>query len=288
MKKYVIICSLVFFQWSFAQKEVLFFQTRWGSELSWDAFCDKTKNSGYDGVETWLPENKEEQKALFNALKKHGLKVILLCGVNRKIPFEESLNAYIASLERAAAYKPVNINSHTGSDFFTQTQNEAFIHAAQKVSRKYDITIYHETHRGRFSYTLPETLYFLHVIPDFWLTLDISHWMVVHESLLQAQDGLLEKILARTGHIHARVGFEQGPQVNDPTAPEWEKVLQRHLAIWKKVIYRRWDEDRVVTVTTEFGPPHYLPSLPFTQMPLADQWKANVFIMEAIKKQLHD
>ena len=36
-----------------------------------------------------------------------------------------------------------------------------------------------------------------------------------------------------------------------------------------------------MTITTEFGPPNYLPTAPFTQKPLSDQWEANVFIMEA-------
>jgi hypothetical protein len=42
-----------------------------------------------------------------------------------------------------------------------------------------------------------------------------------------------------------------------------------------------------MTITTEFGPPNYLPTAPFTQKPLSNQWEANVFIMKAIKEQMN-
>ena len=110
--------------------------------------------------------------------------------------------------------------------------------------------------------------------------------MVVHESLLQEQDLLLEEVLNRTQHIHARVGFEEGPQVNDPQAPEWKTALERHLSIWETSIQKRWKEVKVPTITTEFGPPTYLPTEPFTQKPLSDQWEANVLIMNALKERM--
>ena len=87
---------------------------------------------------------------------------------------------------------------------------------------------------------------------------------------------------------HARVGFEEGPQINDPSAPEWEKVIERHLDIWEAVIQKTWNENKSATITTEFGPPGYMPTLPFTQKPVSDQWKANVFIMNKLKKRIKE
>ena len=100
-----------------------------------------------------------------------------------------------------------------------------------KLSKLYNIPIYHETHRGRFSYSLPESIKYLEK-SEIDLTLDISHWMVVHESLLNKQKKLLDKVIQNTNHIHARVGFEEGPQVNDPRAPEWKNTVDRHIDIW--------------------------------------------------------
>ena len=47
------------------------------------------------------------------------------------------------------------------------------------------------------------------------------------------------------------------------------------------------EKRKAMTITTEFGPPNYLPTAPFTQKPLSNQWEANVFIMKAIKEQMN-
>ena len=283
----MLILMLLFTQSVWTQNELLFFQTNWGFEGSWEAFFLKTKSSGYDGVEVWLPKNASVQQEVSKGLKKHQLKVIYLCGTNKSLSFKESLLAYENDLKRAIVQKPYAINSHTGSDFFSFEQNMKLLKLANDLSNKYNIPIHHETHRGRFSYALPETKRYLNSDSAFRLTLDISHWMVVHESLLAQQQQLLGEVMERTDHIHARVGFEEGPQVNNPQAPEWDKALNRHLSIWESIILSHWKTGKPMTITTEFGPPNYLPTAPFTQKPLSDQWEANVFIMEAIKEQMN-
>lgn len=283
----MLILMLLFTQSVWTQNELLFFQTNWGFEGSWEAFFLKTKSSGYDGVEVWLPKNARVQQEVSKGLKKHQLKVIYLCGTNKSLSFKESLLAYENDLKKVIVQKPYAINSHTGSDFFSFEQNMKFLKLANDLSNKYNIPIHHETHRGRFSYALPETKRYLNSDSAFRLTLDISHWMVVHESLLAQQQQLLGKVIERTDHIHARVGFEEGPQVNNPQAPEWDKALNRHLSIWESIILSHWKKGKPMTITTEFGPPNYLPTAPFTQKPLGDQWEANVFIMKAIKEQMN-
>lgn len=283
----MLILMLLFTQSVWTQNELLFFQTNWGFEGSWEAFFLKTKSSGYDGVEVWLPKNARVQQEVSKGLKKHQLKVIYLCGTNKSLSFKESLLAYENDLKRAIVQKPYAINSHTGSDFFSFEQNMKFLKLANDLSNKYNIPIHHETHRGRFSYALPETKRYLNSDSAFRLTLDISHWMVVHESLLAQQQQLLGEVMERTDHIHARVGFEEGPQVNNPQAPEWDKALNRYLSIWESIILSHWKKGKPMSITTEFGPPNYLPTAPFTQKPLSDQWEANVFIMEAIKEQMN-
>lgn len=270
-----------------AQEKILFFQTNWGNSLSWDAFCEKTKASGYDGIEVWFPNDTKNQLALKTALKKYDLKIIFLNGTNRSLPFKEGLDGFVKNLEKIITWNPIAINCHTGNDFFTFKQNKAIIDASNAISEKHNIPIYHETHRGRFSYNLPDTNRYLDEIPMLKLTLDISHWMVVHESLLQNQDSELEAVIDKSNHIHARVGYAEGPQVNDPEAPEWATALNRHLDIWEKVIKKEWKKNnKGVTVTTEFGPADYMHTLPYTRVPVADQWKANVYIMDAIKKRM--
>jgi hypothetical protein len=41
-----------------------------------------------------------------------------------------------------------------------------------------------------------------------------------------------------------------------------------------------------LTVTPEFGPPPYLPVLPWTQMPVASQWDINVHMMHLLRDRL--
>ena len=280
------IFSFFVFFIGYGQNQILFFQTDWGYNGSVEDFVKKAKNSGYDGIEIWLPAEPKKKKIISNALKKFDMKVIFLCGTNSNLPFEESLEEYKSYLKKAIDQKPLAINSHTGSDFLSFEQNMAFINAANKLSIASNIPIYHETHRGRFSYSLPETNKYLNDNYNLKLTLDISHWMVVHESLLKNREDLLEKVILKSDHIHARVGFKEGPQVNDPSAPEWRNTLKRHLDIWESVIHKKWNKKQIATITTEFGPPNYMPTMPFTNKPLSDQWDNNVFIMNMLKKRL--
>lgn len=288
MKKHFFLLWILFSACLYAQKgEILFFQTNWGNKLSWDAFCERAKASGFDGIDIWLPSDTESQQQLKAALRKHDLKLNLMHGTDNSLLFEESLDAYKKKLYVLASWKPVLINSQTGSDFLTMEQNAAFIKAANAIGRETGIPVYHETHRGRFSYTLPLTLEYLEGISDLRLTGDFSHWMVVHESLLEGREALFSGVISRTDHIHARVGHAEGPQVNDPKAPEWNRAVKRHLDIWEQVIKKFWDEnERPMTVTSEFGPPHYMPALPYTQLPVSDQWEANVYMMNIIKQRL--
>lgn len=269
------------------KKQLEFFQTDWGRTTSWDSFCKRVKASGYDGLETWFPSTEQSQAELRAALKKYGLKVGFLNGTNKSLPFEESLKSYTEHFKVLISWEPAYINCHTGNDFFTFEQNKAFIDAANAMAKESGVPIYHETHRGRFSFNLPDTKAYLKAIPDLKLTLDISHWMVVHESLLENQNEELSEVIDRSHHIHARVGHAEGPQVNDPEAPEWKKAMDRHLDIWEKVIRKKWETQDVYTITTEFGPADYMPTLPYTRVPVADQWKANTYMMIQLKERLN-
>lgn len=270
-----------------AQHQLMFFQTDWGNELPMDEFLAKVKSDGYDGIEVWMPGSDEARATLKEGLEKYQLKVIFLHGTNRGLPFEEALQSYEAGLKEILSWKPVKVNNHTGNDFWTSEQNLAFIKVADAYSKESGIPIIHETHRGRFSYTLPAAVAMLERFPDLKYTLDISHWMVVHERLISKNDPNLQKIMPAVHHIHARVGFAEGPQINNPAAPEWENAVKVHLDIWEEII--RNSNGEIFTITTEFGPPPYLPTIPFTNKPIADQWEANVYIMKAIQARFaHD
>ena len=97
------------------------------------------------------------------------------------------------------------------------------------------------------------------------------------------QDENVALALSRTDHIHARVGHAEGPQVNDPRAPEWDSAVKAHFAWWDKVVEQKRRDGQRLTILTEFGPVDYMPALPYTRQPVADQWEINAYMMNVLK-----
>lgn len=266
---------------------LLFFCTRWGSEqLPWDDFCKKVKDAGYDGVETTLPPDAEETETILDALAKYQLKLIGVQWDTVTADFEQHIKEYDERLRMTAAAKPVFITTHTGRDFFTFEQNEQLLNLAQKISQETGVRILHETHRGKFSFAAHLTQVYLEKLPWLRLTLDVSHWFAVSESYLTEQTATVDLALSRTDHIHSRIGYAHGPQVNDPRSPEWKDVVEKHLALWDEVVSRHQNNDaEFFTFTSEFGPLPYMQLQPFTDKPLADQWEINEYMLNLLKNR---
>jgi sugar phosphate isomerase/epimerase len=261
--------------------------TNWGFPGSLDEYCARAKKEGYDGIEIWWPLQKKDQDELFDTLKKYGLEVGFLCG-SGEAAYDKHLTQFRNMVNAAATQKlqrPLYINCHSGRDHFSFEQNSAFIEHTIRVSKDTGIVICHETHRSRIMFAAHITKQFIEKFPDLHLTFDVSHWCNVHESLLQDQKETVELALSRVEHIHARIGHPEGPQVNDPRAPEWNNVVKQHFEWWDKIIERKRKEAGSMTVLTEFGPPDYMPTLAYTRQPLADQWAINVHMMNLLRKR---
>ncbi len=263
---------------------LLIFATNWGFSGTWDEFASKIKQAGYDGTEVWWPTDEKNRKELFDALTKHNLQVGFLVGSGEQ-DFPKHLAQFQQNLTAAAKAKPVYINCHSGKDFFSFEQSRQFMDFSEKISKESEVPIYHESHRGRILFAANIARHFIEKVPSLRLTLDISHWCNVHESYLDDQEETVALALNRTDHIHARVGHPEGPQVSDPRAPEWNKALQKHFAWWDKVVETKKKEGKRMTFLTEFGPPDYMPTLPYTQQPVADQWAINVHMMDVLRKR---
>lgn len=258
--------------------------TNWGFDGTWDEFAAKAAAAGYDGVEVWVPGDERDRSAFLEAMNKYDLKFGLLAGGSDRDPVKH-LEQYLSGLETGLKMKPLYVNSHSGRDHFSFNQNLKFIQESIRLSKQYGIPVYHETHRGRILYSAPVTRTFMESVPDLRLTLDISHWCNVHESLLADQQETVALALDRTGHIHARIGHAEGPQVNDPRAPEWSDAVKAHLGWWDVVVNRKKQEGKPITVLTEFGPADYMPALPYTRQPVADQWGINVHMMKMVRER---
>ncbi|SMO71941.1 sugar phosphate isomerase/epimerase family protein [Solitalea koreensis] len=268
--------------------EIQFYCPRWGSEnLSWEDFCQKASNAGYDGIEVGFAQNDTAAgfMQIWNTAEKYKLKVIIQHYDTCDADFSKHFDLYCTWLEKVKTLPCVKINSQTGRDFFSVEQNTALIEAALQVSKQTGVQIVHETHRNKFSFAAHIAKNYLHEIPDLKLTLDASHWVCVAESFLEDQVEALELAIERAEHIHARVGYPCGPQIPDPRMPEWQHALNMHLNWWDKVVERKKKEQSVLTITPEFGPSPYMVYLPGTQTPLCDQWEVNVYMMELLRER---
>jgi sugar phosphate isomerase/epimerase len=267
--------------------KILFFCPRWGQEhVEWDAFLQKVKLAGYDGVEASLPYDEKEKSAILSALQKHGLQFIAQHWETVEQDFGLHCTQYRQRLLNLASGKPLFINTQTGKDYYTFEQNLQLIDIAKDVSIETGVKILHETHRGKFSFAAHITQEYLSKIDDLRITLDISHWCNTAETFLHDQQEAVELAISRTDHIHSRVGYPEGPQITDPRAPEWKEALDFHLQCWGQVVaLKRQQNAEQLTITSEFGAPPYLPLLPYTLQPVVSQWDVNVFMMNLLKER---
>lgn len=265
-----------------------FFCPRWGSEpLPFETFVSQVKNAGYDGVEMVLPEGEQQREHSLRTLQDAGLLLIVLHGETVNPDPAQHAVELAQRLRGLAALKPLFINSHTGRDYFSFETNRRLIEMAEEVSQETGIKIVHETHRGKFSFAAHITKEFLQKIDSLRLTLDISHWCNVAETFLDDQPAAVQLAIERTHHVHARVGYTQGPQVPDPQDPLWTDALQRHLHWWQQIANAKKKRgDTHMTITPEFGAPPYTVLLPHTHQPISSQWENNVFMMNYLRRNL--
>lgn len=268
--------------------KLVFFCSRWGSEaLSPAEFISGVREAGYNGVEVGLADGDDTADEVLARAKDAGLAVITLHWQTMSTDLPTHLEEFEARLRRAASFEPIFINSHTGRDMFGLEYNLRVFELADRISAEMGVAILHETHRGRCLHTPWRTAELLHARPGTGLVLDMSHWCNVCESLCEDQGETIESVLQAVGHIHARVGHAQGPQVPDPRAPEWQAAVEAHLCWWKRIAAaKRAAGADQLTITPEFGPPPYLPTLPWTQIPVASQWDINVHMMNYLREQL--
>lgn len=272
--------------------KISFFCPRWGCEAQpWNDFFSAVKSAGYDGVEMGFPFtlSADEKSEIRNGLESHGLSVIGQHWQTAESDFEEHRNTFQKHLLSLAELQPLFINSQTGKDYFTVEQNLALMQLADEISKETGITILHETHRGKWSFAAHITQQYLQAAPQIRLTLDVSHWCAVAESLLEDQGPAVNLAIQHADHLHARVGFQEGPQVIDPRAPENAAILTAHLAWWDALIASKKSQGaETFTITPEYGAPPYQALLPNTGQPIASQWEINCWMKDLLKSRYGD
>lgn len=264
--------------------EVKLLSALWGYEdQPLEFMLDRIAGAGYQGVDTFMPEDAGERKRLLRELRSRGLSLIAQQYQAEGAEFAAFKSSYLHYLALSAEGEPLLINSHTGRDYFSFDQNLELTDIAQAFTERTGITVSHETHRGRFLYSPGEAARYFAARPEMRITADLSHWVCVSESFLENFPEPLGEAIRRATHVHARIGYEEGPQVPDPRAPEWADVASRFLGWWDAIVEHQYQAGApFITITTEFGPPPYMPLQPFTAQPVADLFEVNCYMLDVL------
>lgn len=252
--------------------ELQVFRHLWGVGDPLDACLPRFVEAGYTGIECASAEKLPQgvtTDELKGALEGHGFSYLA-----QTFTTGDSVAEHVASfreeLERVMPLNPVRIGCHSGWDRFPIRDAIELYRELVKIEADLGVPVGHETHRSRIFYNPWTTREVLEAVPEVRLVCDFSHWVCVCERIPEEPE-VFALAAERCVHVHARIGYAEGPQVTDPRAAEFAAERAAHEAWWRQI----WTEQKrqghpVSTVTPEFGPPPYLHTLPGSQEPVVD------------------
>ena len=255
------------------------YKALWGMCGELESQLIRIKEANYDGVEAGIPA--PDQAGLFTRLRKE-LALGYVAAVFTSGP--DHLDSFRRQLEQAARFEPDLVSSQSAEDSMSFAQQRAFFEGALEAECESGLIVAHETHRQRAMFTPWSTAALCREFPELKLTADYSHWVCVCERFLDDQEAQLRIANCRVIHIHGRIGFPEGPQVNDPRTPENRDALLRHEEWWTQIVKERQQAGaKTFTFNPEFGPPAYMHTLPFTEQPVADLWDVCFWMAERFR-----
>ncbi len=258
------------------------FRTLWGHDGTVAAAVEAAREDGFDGIEG--PVSVSGEDGFFAALG--GMpwiaEVCTCTPPGRYVPEpgrtpEDHLESLRRGLDRAVPGGPRFVTAMAGWDGWELPAVIRFHEGVLALQESSGVPIRVETHRARCTYSPWVTLALLRELPELRLTVDFSHWCVVCERLVPDESPeLLEAVAACCGHLHARVGYDQGPQVPDPRVARFEAERAAHERWWRRV----WDAmaERgigTVTMTPEAGFDGYQQGDPSSGRLAADPTEVN-------------
>ena len=255
------------------------FKALWGMTGSLEEQFKRIADAGYAGVETGAP-GKDDADKFKKLLKDHKLEFIAMAFTGG----DDHVKSLKDQVDYAKTFSPLQMTVHSARDSWTFEQQKNYFAQALEIEKKSGVALNHETHRGRAMFTPWGTAALLKEFPELHIAADFSHFCCVCESTLGDQAENIALCCARTRHVHGRVGHEEGPQVNDPSAPEWSHQVAAHEAWWDSIVKLRKKAGATqFTFTPEFGPPTYMPCLPHTRQPVADLWEVCLYMANRFK-----
>lgn len=272
------------------------YKTLWGHNGDIDNAIEECVEAGFDGIECGAPVDEDARRTLRRRIHGAGLEYIAeICTAGSYVPersatVDNHLDSLREGLLRSAECLPQFATVIAGCDAWSIDESAIFFAQAQEMADTLGIAVSFETHRSRSMYNPWATRDILRkldprtVRSTIGLTCDFSHWCVVCERLIDTEIDIVEMCADHARHIHARVGYDQGPQVPDPSAPEYLYAVEAHERWWRLIWEsRRKRGETVVTMTPEFGPDGYLHCIPHSLTPVADLWEVNRWMGERLR-----
>ncbi|WP_157557979.1 sugar phosphate isomerase/epimerase [Niabella aurantiaca] len=273
--------------------KIRFLCPRWGAEqIAWGPFLKEVKKAGYAGIE-WFPFGEvcdpQEVLALLEETDLDFSIVMQVVTAHQDVEtYQAALKADLLQLAglRTSKKRPLFISAQCGREYFTTGQILDCLAVCEAVTRETGTAVYQETHRNKWSYAAHTVFPLLQKKPDLQLTLDVSHWFCVSESYLEDQQEAVHAAIRQTAHLHARVGHTEGPQVFDPSLPEYAMALNEHLKIWDQWLACREQQGFTEsTITPEFGPPPYLTGANRNIDLQQEQWRLNLWMKDLLNER---
>ena len=262
------------------------FRSLWTNGFDLDGALTDCREGTFDGVEGPVPDEIGARRGFAEKLREAKVPFIAeITTGGSYVPETTGSALHLADFRRKAEAalecSPLFITSLAGCDCWPLAQSVDFFGRAIEIAKGLGVTASFETHRSRSTFNPWITRDLLHQLPALRLTCDFSHWCCVCERLvLDGEPEILALCAAHAHHIHARVGYDQGPQVPHPDAPEYRAALGAHERWWDVIwsVYERAGRS-AATMTPEFGPDGYLHTMPFKGSPVANldqinQWMA--------------
>ncbi|MDF1628241.1 MAG: TIM barrel protein [Alcanivoracaceae bacterium] len=271
------------------------FKTLWGHNGSITDGAALAAEAGFQGIEAPAPRDDEELNELKQVLASNQLDYICeICTTGSYVPErhatpEQHLLDLEDKIQRGLPLRPRFFNVMGGCDAWPLDIQINFFRRAKEIADQHGVLCSFETHRGRSFFNPWVTRDVLRALPDLSITCDFSHWVVVCERLMDSEWDVITEVADQAHHVHGRVGYDQGPQVPHPAAPEYLAALESHERCWEAI----WSSQKkrgyqLSTMTPEFGPDGYLHCLPFTNAPVADLWQVNRWIGERQRSHFAD
>jgi hypothetical protein len=253
------------------------FRSLWTNGLDLGAALADCEDGTFDGVEGPVPAEPGARRAFSAGLRAAGVPFIAeITTGGGYVPGTKDSARHLADFrgkaEEALACSPRFLTVLGGCDAWPPALSVEFFGGALGIAAELGVVASFETHRSRATFNPWSTRHLLEQLPGLRLTCDFSHWCCVCERLvLDGEAEILGLCAARAHHVHARVGYDQGPQVPHPDAPEFRAALVAHERWWDEIWSAAGLAGRdTVTMTPEFGPDGYLHALPFSGRPVAD------------------